>query len=793
MNPAICDLEARVVYFPVRHHSPSGALLLRRLVDEMRPDAILIEGPSDYNERIEELFLAHELPIAIYCFARSKEGARRGAYYPFCSYSPEWQALQCAKDMKIKVAFIDLPWRQMVTATTRMHRYADGELHEDKYVSLLCKQFGVDDFNALWDRIIESDRELQVEEYFARCHNLCYNMRYSRSEIEGEDNAREIFMAQQIRDWMQAVPGRILVVTGGFHSHRVMELVNEPALGAGAAALPDSPVDGADATEAQGSDADDDDDVSDDGVVEGIALTPYSYERLDALTGYDSGMPGPGFYHQVFEDRNWQGSSQTYRQLLFKAVESLRGQKQVVSSADLVALENAAINLARLRGQKEVWRLDLIDAIMATLVKDALIYDNGHPMLDAIHAVFRGTQRGRLADEAPLPPLVGDIRAQMEKHHLVITRTERELALNLARKEELACSRVLHQLMGLKIAGMRLVSAAELAGDDDGYVSEKWSLLWSPDFDATCVEASIYGVTLKDAAAAMLSEKARFGQLDSSQAAALLTDACLMGLSDISSLLNERLRMLIGNETEFTVAAQAVQQLLHLYYYDQVLELKPAEKIAALLTRAFERSLWLLETLGRVTEDVDLVVNAIRILLECLERCEQSLKLDRTDFVEVFRRARIDKDQAPQVRGAVAGTLWTLGEAGEEQIVEDLLFFSEPTGLGDFLNGLFKLAREAVQRRPALIQQIDAVLMAYEDEEFLAAAPAMRLAFSSFTPREKHQIAANLLRALGEAISEPIADVEVDVALLARSVSLESRMKHTIKKYGLRGLRGNDD
>ena len=29
---------------------------------------------------------------------------------------------------------------------------------------------------------------------------------------------------------------------------------------------------------------------------QGIALTPYSYERLDSLTGYEAGMPNPGFY-----------------------------------------------------------------------------------------------------------------------------------------------------------------------------------------------------------------------------------------------------------------------------------------------------------------------------------------------------------------------------------------------------------------------------------------------------------------------------------------------------------------
>ncbi len=30
------------------------------LIERMRPDAVLIEGPSDYNDRIDELFLGHQ-------------------------------------------------------------------------------------------------------------------------------------------------------------------------------------------------------------------------------------------------------------------------------------------------------------------------------------------------------------------------------------------------------------------------------------------------------------------------------------------------------------------------------------------------------------------------------------------------------------------------------------------------------------------------------------------------------------------------------------------------------------
>ena len=101
----------------------------------------------------------------------------------------------------------------------------------------------------------------------------------------------------------------------------------------------------------------------------GIALTPYSYERLDGLKGYESGMPNPGFYHQAWEDGT-SGQDRTHRQLLSRVAKILRERGQPISAADLIAVETTARGLAALRGHAIVWRRDLVDGIAAALVKD---------------------------------------------------------------------------------------------------------------------------------------------------------------------------------------------------------------------------------------------------------------------------------------------------------------------------------------------------------------------------------------------------------------------------------------
>ena len=88
-----------------------------------------------------------------------------------------------------------------------------------------------------------------------------------------------------------------------------------------------------------------------DGEERGIALTPYSFERLDSLAGYESGMPNPGFYQQIWEDRQSRSDQrgelalarkQTHRAVLGRIVETLRNCKQLISSADLIAAESTA-------------------------------------------------------------------------------------------------------------------------------------------------------------------------------------------------------------------------------------------------------------------------------------------------------------------------------------------------------------------------------------------------------------------------------------------------------------------
>ncbi len=545
-DPAILNLDARVVFFPVRHHSPTCARLVRQLALDLHPAAILIEGPSDFNPQIDELYLPHELPIAIYSYAYLANGTRRGAFYPYCVYSPEWQALQVALD--IPAQFIDLPWSDIAATTVASHRYADAELRQSRYVTLLCEKLGVEGFDNLWDWLFEIDPNLTANIYLERCHQFCFHCRI----IDGcsrVDLQREEFMVTQIRQAIATHSGQILVVTGGFHSYALhAKVFNQPF------DEPPPPQDTQTLIQQLGIEIPTPNEPPI--MTRGISLTPFSYERLDSLSGYEAGMPSPGFYHQVWCDRS--SGQQIYRRLLTQVVVDLREHNQVVSTADLIAVETTAQGLAALRGHAEVWRQDILDGITATLIKEELALGSRHPFLAAVYDVFRGNARGLLAKGTSLPPLVTDIKQQLQLHDLEPQQQASIIRLNLHTMRELRRSQILHQLRILQIVGFERTNGTDLLTRQDlAHIWEEWAISWSPGYEASCIEAAIYASTLAEAAEARLLELAASVERQA-ETAVLLLDACLMGLRHLTQPLYQRLLVLIRYDSNFFTVTEVL-------------------------------------------------------------------------------------------------------------------------------------------------------------------------------------------------------------------------------------------
>jgi hypothetical protein len=235
---------------------------------------------------------------------------------------------------------------------------------------------------------------------------------------------------------------------------------------------------------------------------------------------------------------------------------------------------------------------------------------------------------------------------------------------------------------------------------------------------------------------------------------------------------------LVGADADIGAVAGALRAALQLFRYERVLGTAGDPGYGRLLAACYDRTLWLLD--GRPPEDAG--VTAIEVAVEAWERSGVALGLAREQLAGVLERLRDFSDAAPGLRGAALGALWVLEVADDDALVAGPVQFADPAHLGDFLYGLFRLAREPVQRRRDLIERIDEVVMAFADGEFLEALPALRRAFSAFTPREKDRLARSLPGGAGAGVVDGSVAPETLVAML----ELESRLRESLGRYGVR-------
>src|SRR5438132_9818480 len=94
--------------FGVRHLSPAAAHHLHAVLDELRPTAVLVEGPADATDQIKHLVHKDtKPPLAILAYTKARPV--RTILYPLAEYSPEWVALTWGIKNKADTRFIDLP------------------------------------------------------------------------------------------------------------------------------------------------------------------------------------------------------------------------------------------------------------------------------------------------------------------------------------------------------------------------------------------------------------------------------------------------------------------------------------------------------------------------------------------------------------------------------------------------------------------------------------------------------------------------------------------------------------
>ena len=97
-----------VSYFGIRHHGPGSADSLVQALQDLKPVAVMIEGPADASALLPMLANpAMQPPVALLCYPDDDPSAT--SFWPFAEFSPEYQATLWAVRNGAALRFIDLP------------------------------------------------------------------------------------------------------------------------------------------------------------------------------------------------------------------------------------------------------------------------------------------------------------------------------------------------------------------------------------------------------------------------------------------------------------------------------------------------------------------------------------------------------------------------------------------------------------------------------------------------------------------------------------------------------------
>jgi hypothetical protein len=765
-----------LVVLPVRHHSPACALVVRRVMEERRPSVVLVEGPRAFDELVPLLTHAEaKMPLAVYSYARRGAGEaqdRWAGYYPFCDYSPELVALRSAAEQGIPARFIDLDLAEQRLAEHQAVERPGAEqvsLLDERYfrhsaaLRLLGERLGCRDDEDLWELLFEADAgSITTIEHVERVAAYCSLARTDSSADElaaDGTTAREAEMVWHIR---AALAGRrpgdgpVVVVLGGFHAVAVPGLLADPP------ARPELPTK----------------DITADS-----ALIRFSFERLERLNGYASGMTSPAWHQHLWErltgepaDDEEPRTAALLTALLDISRDLRVDQKLSLPVASVAAAFEQALRLAELRNHPAPLRSDLLDAITSCFVKgDADV--EGLRIATACRRTFTGDAIGTLPPGTGTPPLVNDTFERLNRQRLKVDSSTRQTtSLDIYRSPaHRETSRLLHGLdllnvpFATKVAGPDFVRGTSL-----GRLHERWDYSWSPLTDGALVEASVYGSTLPTAVLAkfsgLLADHRRSSRRsDATVAVALLSHACVLGLqTQIPSTL-DLVHATIVEDASFTNTATATARLALLWEAREPLEARFVDDLPALLRTAYRRVIYLgRELQGGQAAEATKIVKALVQLRELLA-ATAGAELDAELYWDLIDRIQHEYD-VPLVRGAATGLLYSTGRLGsaqlDKQVSGHLAGGVAPAEAVGFLTGLLSTAREAAWQEHELLAGLDRRLAGWDLQTFVAHLPELRLAFAELTPMETDRVAtavANLHghNDLGRMVQRNVSTEEV--------------------------------
>jgi len=485
--PRVSVLE-RVHLFPVRHHSPRTSAVLRAFLDHVRPEIVLVEGPSDATSLIELLVDPETRPpVAILGFRT--DGVPASSVWPFAAYSPEYVALRWAAVHRVRAAFIDIPVGHSLSRVPPEEQddAAATAVSSEASPASLSEQCaaarGFRSFEEFWEASFEAP---SYDPAAFREALLAYADLVRSEGDRTIHRVRDACMARNIVKVVESgiAPEKVAVVLGAAHAAALTAGAVDPGFEEG---LP-APVESA------------------------VTLIPYSFPRLAEQLGYGAGNRAPQYYQRAHE-AGCDFKRATLEALL-EFAEHLRFRGFMASLADTIEAYRLAVLLADMRGKAAPGLDEVREAAVATLCRGEATHIDGF-----LWATVVGKNVGRVASRIGRNSLQEEFWLEVRERRLPATDAPERFVLKLNNHVEVGTSVFLHRLrvasvpyavfQGTKGGVAVSASTAEPAGGHTALsrVREVWEAQWTPSTDVALVEKIVLGSTLQEVVTRLLEQK----------------------------------------------------------------------------------------------------------------------------------------------------------------------------------------------------------------------------------------------------------------------------------------------
>ncbi len=777
--------QNEVYLVPIRHHSPSCAFALKKLLEEVKPKSILIEAPTDFLPLLDGLLDPEtQPPVAIFSH-RSRGENLQSSYFPLCEYSPEWVAIRHKLlAPKTKIQFIDLPYhlrdgehhtgreesREEIT-NLMQERY----LHHNQYLNVLARKLGCQNAQEAWEAMFEQRCLTQLDDwrsFFVDVYSYCALARknYEPAVLAEEgDIAREAEMRRHIYAKHLAKP--IVVVTGGFHTPALLEA---KLIGL------DKSTKGKQTQQKH------------DQAENTNWLIRYSYDQLDKMSGYSAGMPAPTYFHSLYNAM--ESGSEDYlnmvaNEFLVKVANHNRSQKltQFIGHAEIKAASFVLQGLAALRHRQGPGRREILDAITTAFIKQDIA--QSLQLISDAHRTLAGDALGNIPDNQQQVPLILEARNLAKKHRLTLDNTaSKALELNVYKNaKHRETSRFLHLMQWLQVGFSRKTAGPDFVYSTSlGLVKEQWEYGWAPAVEANLSSLMTEGTSLYQVAFKKLTKTSQaniVGSQSSAIVAKLVCQACVMGMQEMVSAISTQLFDAVQQDQSAASLLDCLNSLLTMSHKRHLLNTeKLSINLAEIAQHAWRQVQFLLQDVANISANtvdqrVSDLMHASQVVDQLFYQNRTDEKQERTTFNQLLLSIADNPNVPAKLAGACTALNYLRSQIGHTEFVENmrkaLQTNQSPDYLVQYFAGFAAISKELLWTVPAVLKEINQLVVAISEERFIDLLVPLRGIFTALTPTEIDRLAQAIRLLDNEDTSSLIVQLPVlppeDAALLTKT------------------------